>query len=64
MPRTPKETVKIRRLPKVGEVVTIKARVTRVGRNAWDTADTVTVKIPGHSIPVTAVAEYLLSDEE
>ena len=45
--RTPKETVKIRRLPKLGEEITLKATVTRTGRNTYGTADVVTVRIPG-----------------
>jgi hypothetical protein len=55
----PKETIKIRRLPKEGEETTLRARVTRTGRNGHDTADTVTVAIPGYSIPVTLDAAYL-----
>lgn len=64
MARSPKETIKVRRLPKVGDTITIKATVTRIGRNTWDTADTLTVRIPGHDVPVTAPAEYLLGKDE
>jgi hypothetical protein len=63
--RTPKDTVKVRRLPKAGEEITLRARVTRTGRNGFDTADTITVQIPGYPAPVTIAADYLnkLEDE-
>ena len=57
--RTPKDTVKIRRLPRVGEEITLKATVTRTGRNTYGTADVVTVRIPGAPAPLTLPAEYL-----
>jgi hypothetical protein len=60
--RTPKNTVKVRRLPQVGEEIMIKAIVTRTGRNRFDTADTITVRIGDHPAPVTATAKYLLGD--
>jgi hypothetical protein len=61
--RTPKATVKVRRLPKVGEEITLKATVTRTGRNTYGTADVVTVRIPGAPAPLTLPAEYLESEE-
>jgi hypothetical protein len=58
--RTPKSTVKTRRrLPKEGAEILLRARVTRLGRNSWDTGDTITVRIPGHPVPVTIEANYL-----
>lgn len=64
MPRTqtPREKVKVRRLPKVGDELTIKVQVTKTGRNAGDTADTVTIRLPGFEYPVTALADYLLDE--
>lgn len=62
--RTPKDTVKVRRLPQVGEEILIKAIVTRTGRNRFDTADTITVRIADHPAPVTATAKYLLGEED
>jgi hypothetical protein len=79
--RTPKETVKIRRLPaerldagtkgtggqsakfKVGDEITLKATVTRTGRNTYGTADVVTVRIPGAPAPLTLPAEYLEGED-
>lgn len=58
-PRTPKNTVSVRRLPKEGDEIILRAKVTRLGRNSYDTADTVTVRIAGYSVPVTLSAEYL-----
>jgi hypothetical protein len=48
MARTPRDTVKVRRLPQVGDEIMIKVRVTRV--------------TDGHL--TTATAEQLLGDEE
>lgn len=61
--RTPKDIVKVRRLPKVGEEITIKAVVTRTGRNTYDTADTITLRIPGYDVPVTVNPEYLKRED-
>jgi hypothetical protein len=58
--KTPKETIKIRRLPVKGAKLLVPLEVTRTGRNTFDTADTITIKIPGASTPVTIVADYLL----
>jgi hypothetical protein len=62
--KSPKDVVKIRRLPKKGEILEVPLVVTRVGRNSHDTADTITVRIPGFSTPVTVNAEYLLGEEK
>lgn len=60
--KTPKETIKIRRLPvKVGAKLLVPLEVTRTGRNTFDTADTITIKVPGASTPVTINADYLLA---
>jgi hypothetical protein len=58
--KTPKETIKIRRLPVKGAKLLVPLEVTRTGRNTFDTADTITIRIPGASTPVTINAEYLL----
>lgn len=54
---------KTRKLPKVGDEITIRARVTRVGRNAVDTAATITLRIPGYDVPVTVAADRLADPE-
>ena len=57
--KSPKETIKVNRLPRPGEEITLRARVTRTGRNGYDTGDTITVRIPGYPAPVTINAAYL-----
>lgn len=51
-------------LPQPGDEITIRVTVTRVGRNTADTADTVTIEIPGFDTPVTAAADRLLAAAE
>ena len=41
---SPKQVVKIRRAYQVGDEVMVPARITRVGRNSFDTADVITVE--------------------
>jgi hypothetical protein len=57
---TPQETIKVRRLPAKGDRIPVTVEVTRVGRNSFDTADTITIRLPGHSTPVTVNADLLL----
>jgi hypothetical protein len=57
--RTPKTGVRIKRLPKEGDEITLRAKVTALGRNGHNTADTITVRIPGFAYPVTLLADYL-----
>lgn len=57
-PRTPRETVKVRRLPKVGDEITIRAKVTRV------TDELVTVMIQANGQRTTAEAALLLDWDE
>lgn len=59
-PKTPKETIQINRLPVKGQKLLVPLEVMRTGRNGHDTADTITIKVPGSSTPVTIVADYLL----
>ena len=61
--RTLKDAIKIKRLPQIGQQITLKATVTRTGRNTFDTADVVTVTIPGAPAPITIPADYLSADE-
>ena len=59
--KTPKETIKIRRLPvKKGMKLLVPLEVTRTGRIGFDTADTISIRVPGCGTPVTIVADYLL----
>lgn len=64
---TPKSSLRIKRpaapaLPAVGETILVRALVTRTGRNRWDTADTITVRIADHPVPITATAKYLIGE--
>jgi len=42
----------------------IPARIIRTGRNGFDTVDTLTVRIGGFDVPVTAPAKYLLGQDD
>lgn len=59
-PRTPKSTLKVRRLPKVGDTMVIPATVTRIAGDDASAAMTVRIKASGHL--TTARAEHLLND--
>jgi hypothetical protein len=59
----PKDVVKVRRLPAKGDKLNLTVEVARVGRNGHDTADTITIRIPGFGTPVTVNAEYLLKGD-
>ena len=54
---TPRDAVKARRLPEEGDELTIRVRVTKTGRNTYDTADTVPLRLPGFDYPVTILAK-------
>jgi hypothetical protein len=60
-PRSPKSTVKVRRLPKVGDTILVPAVVTRVAGEDKSATLTVRIKASGHL--TTARAEYLLNDD-
>jgi hypothetical protein len=60
--RTPRETIKVRR-PKVGDAITIRAVVTRTGRNTYGTADTITLRIPSFPTPITVNPHSLEAEE-
>lgn len=49
---------------KVGDEILLPARITRTGRNGFDTVDTLTVQIGGFPAPVTAPAKYLLGEKD
>lgn len=61
--RPPENTITVRRLPKEGEEITLRAKVTATGRNGHDTADTITVRIPGFAYPVTILADSLREED-
>jgi len=54
MPKSPKETIKIRMLPKAGDEI-----VTRVDEPAGNHRGRVTYRAPGAPAPVTIDASYL-----
>ena len=62
--RTPKDTIKVRRLPPVGEKIMVPVEVTRHGMNSFGTAETITIRIPGFATPVTVTAKYLLGERD
>lgn len=67
---TPQQTIKFKPVKlggktyNVGDEILIPAKIVRTGRNGYDTADTLTVRIGGHDVPVTATAKYLLGEED
>jgi hypothetical protein len=70
MAKSPRDTIKVRRsaspgkplLPAPGDRLPITVEVTRIGRNSFDTADTITFRIPGFDFPVTVNADYLVGE--
>jgi hypothetical protein len=48
----------------VGTKIPLNVEVVRHGRNGHDTADTITIRIPGFGTPVTVNADYLVGDED
>jgi len=57
-PRTPRNTVKTNSLPKVGDEIALKGKVTRVA------GDTITVRINANGQLSTAKADYLLRQDD
>ncbi len=55
--RKPKDTVKVRRLPKEGEELDLRVLVTRT--NYKNPFGTLTIRIPGHAYPVTISAKVV-----
>jgi len=60
MAKSPRSTVKVRRLPQKGDEVTLRATVTRTSEGD---RQTVTLRIKGHDYPITIPADYLHNDE-
>ena len=60
-PRSPKSTVKVRRLPSVGDTIMIPVKVTRVAGDDEDAQ--VTVRLPGNAQLSTTKAKWLLDNE-
>lgn len=67
---TPQQTLNFKPLKlggrtyKVGDEIMIPARIIRTGRNGFDTVDTLTARIGGIDVPVTAPARYLLGQDD
>jgi len=62
MPRTPKSTIRTRRLPKVGDEIMVRVKVTRVDADA--DSPSLTVMLPWNGQKSTGPAKYLLGDED
>jgi hypothetical protein len=58
-PRTPNSTIKVRRLPKVGETLLVPVSVTGI----WEEGQKVTVQLRNGQ-RATDRPEYLLADDE
>lgn len=56
---SPKDTIKIRRLPKVGDRITIEVEVTRVDEPEGGHQGRVTYRVPGGAAPITVSAGYI-----
>lgn len=63
MPKSPKETIKIRRLPKVGDRLTIEVEVTKVSDPEGAHDGRVTYRAPGAPAPITVDASYVTDPE-
>lgn len=58
--KSPKDTIKIRPLPRQGEKILVELEVTRTGKNSFGTAETVTLDVPGFvGGKITATWDYL-----
>jgi len=62
--KSPKDTIKIRRLPLKGQTVRIEAEVIRVAPAEGSNPDMVTFRIPGYPIPVTLDARHLANTDD
>ena len=61
---SPQDTIQIRRLPKVGDKLTIKVRVTRVAEPEGSHQGHVSYLAPGVPTPITVPAAYVTGDED
>jgi hypothetical protein len=64
MAKSPRETIKIRRLPTKGSTVRIEAEVTRVAQPEAGHHCRVTLRIPGYGTPITIPASFLADDND
>lgn len=60
---TPRETIKIRRLPAKGHTLKLTAEVVRVAEGEDGRQGLVTVCIPGYPIPISLAESYLRDAE-
>lgn len=56
---SPQDTIKIRRLPTVGQKITIEVEVTRVDEPEGEHQGRVTYRVPGGAVPITVSAGYI-----
>lgn len=63
MARTPRDTIKIRRLPAKGDRLKLTVEVLRVAEAEGAHEGLVTLRIPGALAPVTIPANYLPKDD-
>jgi hypothetical protein len=56
---TPRETIKINRLPATGDTLKLTAEVVRVAEGEGGRQGLVTVRIPGYPIPISIAESYL-----
>lgn len=63
MAKSPKDTIKIRRLPAKGATIQLAAEVTRVSEPEGSHQGLVTVRIAGYPAPITIPASYLPDGE-
>lgn len=63
MPKTPRETIQIRRLPAKGDRLKLTVEVVRVAEAVGAHEGMVTLRIPGALAPVTIPANYLPKDD-
>jgi len=61
---SPKDTIKIRRLPAKGDTVQLAATVTRITEPEGSHRGLVTLRIPGAPAPITIDARYLDGEPE
>lgn len=60
---SPKDVIRVRRLPKVGDEITIKVKVTRVVEPEGSHAGLVTYEAPGAPAKTTVAASYIPDQE-
>lgn len=65
-PRTPspKNVIKVRRLPRVGDRIVIEAEVTRVDEAEGAHHGRVTYRVPGATAPITVAASFIPEQDD